>query len=83
MILSAGEQVEAGFSQDDYHSKETEGSISPIVVVMGNQENGDIEFRVDALTRQQLIDQGIECFVEDQQDLLELLPPDAVEAECM
>ena len=73
--------MDVKFSEDDYRSRETEGSISPLVVVVGNQ-NGDIEFRVDALTRQQLTDQGIVCFDEDQHDFLELLPNDAAEAEC-
>ena len=64
---------------DEYRSRETDGSISPIVTVVGNQENGDIEFRVDAVTRQQLTDQGIVC-VDDQYDLI--LPTNVAEAEC-
>ena len=74
--------MEVKFSEDDYRIRETAGSLTPIVTVVGNQVNGDIEFRVDALTRQQLTDQGIVCVDEDQPNFFDLLPTDVAEAEC-
>ena len=52
----AGGDVTVGFAETDFSAVEGE-ALSVIVTVTGNQEFGDMEFQVTALTGQQFLDQ--------------------------
>ena len=51
-----------GFSETDFSGVEG-ATLDVVVTVTGNQENGDIEFQVTALTVQQFQDQAPTCNV--------------------